>query len=266
MTSPFVLGVRAAACILIVLASSCSNEPTNPVSSTLPGEFSITFDNVYDAHDLELSGHTYVSGAGEDFTITGLRYYVTNLELVAADGSVYTVPAPSNYYLIDEANPNQNSFEFGDIPANSYTAIRFIIGVDSARSVADMSQRTGVLDTSVDAREMFISPEDGYVFFKLEGLYSGSPFSFNIAGYGNATSIAPNNLRTVTVTMPPTRIDATHSPAAHIVADIANVFNNPTAVSIATHRNVGMDEYSRVIATNYATMFVVDHVHGSHEE
>ncbi len=95
--------------IIVVLAAgalfaSCKKETVTPseYDSSKKAELSIEFDNVAGAADLELITGNYTNQSGETFKVSKLKYYVSNFKLTNVNGTEYTVPQDSCYFLIDE--------------------------------------------------------------------------------------------------------------------------------------------------------------------
>lgn len=240
------------------------------------GSLSIELDHVANGETLQL-GKDYTNGAGETMNFSMFNYYVSNFKLTKSDGSVYTVPKDSCYFLVKEAANGTNTvLTLKNIPAGNYTRLQYTIGVDSLKSAAPLSQRTGVLDPAAGAAGMYWSWNSGYIFVKVEGTSPQAPlvvasntrpFRFHIGLFGgkygdNQGTATLNNLKTVALsssTAMKVRSDAT--PAVHVLVDIMEMFKNPTNVSVATNSVVMVTPYAATIADNYKDMFKLDHVH-----
>ena len=113
------------------------------------------------------------------------------------------MPQASSYFLIDESNVAAHEAELS-IPEGEYKTLSFVLGVDSLRNTMDVSQRTGVLDVSGAATDMYWSWNSGYIFFKMDGTSPAIPamggvFQYHVGGFGGYSSPQPNNLRTITL-------------------------------------------------------------------
>lgn len=148
----------------LALASCSKDEATVvPVSEQPAGSLSLNFDAVYGnqdfalnkAFDYELTGASGNTKLTYEFT--KLRYWVSNVIMVAKDGTEYKVP--DSYYLVEENNaqPIQGgSFNkvypankreqvvIEDIPAGEYKAVKFSVGVDQ-RYNDNLTLRAGEL-------------------------------------------------------------------------------------------------------------------------
>jgi hypothetical protein len=112
----------------------------------------------------------YTDDKGTDYEISQLRYWVSNVVLVAEDDS--TVVLPDAYYLVEKtAAKDRTAITFSDIPVGNYKAVRFAIGVDEDHNHST-DVFVGELSTAVD---MDWGWNSGFVFFKVEGNYRPAP-------------------------------------------------------------------------------------------
>lgn len=256
---------------LFSLAVSCKKEVTEPKydeSGLAP--LSIEFDNIVGEQKLILQTTNYKNAAGETFNIEMLQYFISNIQVGKADGTVYTVNQDSSYFLIKETDPTTR-FATVNVPEGDYTSLTFVLGVDSLRSTMDISERTGVLDPSGGHDDgMYWGWNSGYIFFKMEGTSPQAPvdptgsqkFRYHIGGFGGYSAPTINNIKTITLNLAARGIAQVRKDRRaniHLFADISKVFNNSTLISIAANPQVMFSEYSVNLANNYAGMFSHDH-------
>ncbi|SOD93539.1 MbnP family protein [Spirosoma fluviale] len=233
------------------------------------GRMRIAFDNIVGTSDLKLGNGTYQNAAGESFTVTKFNYFVSNIRLRKEDGSEFVVPQDSSYFLVQEEKPASQTISLSNIPTGNYTGITFVVGVDSLRSLADISKRTGVLDPGLNDG-MYWEWNSGYIFLKLEGQSAVAPaaqnntFFFHIGGFGGGYNGKKtiNNLRTITIPFKSdmASVQSTSAPTVQLKVDALSIFNGPTRLSIAQNSSVMFDTYSTSIADNYAKMFSYDRI------
>ncbi len=132
---------------------------------------------------LEL-GKTYKTSAGAEYSVDLLKFYVSNVQLVKADGSSHSVPGLS---LTSFENAATNSMagkmlEGGQVynakttqaqtmfsisaPAGDYKGVRFEIGVPKELNHRDAS--TVAMPLGLESG-MFWAWNPGYIFFRIEG-------------------------------------------------------------------------------------------------
>lgn len=141
--------------------TSCGED--DPLVINEPGVVNFTFNHTVDGTPLKLNAVQYANDAGNVYSVTKLKYYVTNIILTKTDGVTH---APRSYYLVDADFVGGADFRMIDIPAGDYKSISFSIGVDPVANVNGDQQ--GALDP---LNGMFWSWNTGYIFTKLEGKY-----------------------------------------------------------------------------------------------
>lgn len=258
----------------LILPFSCDKNDDGEFGPNDKGSIILEFDNVVGSQNLQLNGpQTYTNANGDQFNVTLLNYYISNIKLKKSDGSVYTVPQDSSYFLVKESVANSREIKLGNIPAGDYSEVSFTVGVDSARNTMDLSKRTGILDPAANSGEdnMYWSWNSGYIFFKMEGLSpqatadaaGNKKFRYHIGGFGGMNSKTINNIKTVTRTFGTDKatVRSSITPQVHIIVDILKAFEGSSKVSIGANTTVMFAPYSVNIANNYVEMFTVHHVH-----
>ncbi|MEO8768467.1 MAG: MbnP family protein [Ferruginibacter sp.] len=249
--------------IAIMSLCSCKKDDNPEYNPNVKADLSVEFDNIAGADDLQLNTGIYTNADGESFSVSKLKYYVSNFKLTKTDGSEYIVPQESCYFLIDEADEDTHEPVLS-IPEGEYSSISFLLGVDSLRSTLDISQRTGVLDTSI-ITDMHWDQNSGYIFFNMEGnavASSTGNFMYHIGGYGGAVSATINNIKTITLDLTARgtpKVKSGKETNIHLMVDVLKVFTGSANVSIAANSTVMFDLFSASIANNYSSMIRHDH-------
>ncbi|GIV33211.1 MAG: hypothetical protein KatS3mg031_0746 [Chitinophagales bacterium] len=126
-------------------------------------------------------GQTYLNDQQYKFSIEKLRLYVSHLVLVREDGSEYEVNDVA--FLNFENNHSTPSMQgeevSGTVEEGTYKAVRFAVGVDSARNFQDPGQYTRSHPLSI-YNGMHWNWNTGYIFFMIEGRTDSVP-------HGNGT-------------------------------------------------------------------------------
>lgn len=250
--------VAASLALTTVLVAGCKKD-ADPAATPKTGVFSIELENTVGARALNLDTDTYTTAAGDNFTVSTFKYYISNVTLLKADGSAYAVP--NTYFLVDQAKEDSQHLELKDVPADDYTALRFVVGVDSARTKA--GNFAGALDGN---NAMWWDWSKEFINVKLEGTSPQSPsrgLVFHIAGYQHA---ATNTIRTVTLPFPAAKllIRPDHTPEIHLQADVLGMFGAPNPVRFASVYNTMGGPPSVRVADNIAAgMFSVEHIHAN---
>ncbi|MBL0182144.1 MAG: hypothetical protein IPP96_07570 [Chitinophagaceae bacterium] len=249
-----------------ILLSSCKKDSTPEYDPNVKADLSVEFDNIAGTADLQLNTGNYTNAAGESFKVTKLKYYVSNFKLTNANGTVYTVPQNDSYFLIDESDPATHEAELS-VPEGEYTSVSFVLGVDSLRNTMDVSQRTGVLDVSGAAADMYWSWNSGYIFFKMDGTSPSIPamggvFQYHVGGFGGYSSPQPNNLKTITLDLTARgtpKVKASKSTNIHLMVDILKALGGTTTMSFATIAMIHSAAPGTPVANNYTNMIRHDH-------
>ena len=270
MKKTITVGLLASIALGLAVFSCNTADPLMAPVET--GRLRVAFDNIAGTSDLILNSGTYQNAVGESFAVTKFNYFVSNIRLRKADGSDYVVPQDSSYFLVQEEKLTSQTSTLSGIPTGNYTGIMFTVGVDSLRSLANISKRTGVLDPGLNDG-MYWEWNSGYIFLKLEGTSAVAPaaqnnaFYYHIGGFGGGYDGKKtiNNLRTITV---PFKTDVVNvqtnmTPSVQLKADVLALFNGSTKLSIAQNPSVMFDTYSTSISDNYAKMFSYDRVQGN---
>ncbi|MFA9214823.1 MAG: MbnP family protein [Candidatus Methylacidiphilales bacterium] len=152
-----------------VLLVSCTKEETkkaDPINGSTTTNLNITFNNTVAGIPLQIKDTQFTNAASNKYTVTILKYYVTNISLVDENNNEFFA---KNYNLIDIEEPLQNTISIKNIPTGKYTKMKFILGVDSLRNTSGLQD--GFLDPSYG---MIWTWNTGYIFYKHEGRYTSA--------------------------------------------------------------------------------------------
>lgn len=231
-------------CLLLMALLGCSKSKETP---KYPMSMSIA--HTAGANALVL-GSALTTPLGQPLQINVFRYYLSNFSVVYADGSEKALP--DTYFLINEADLASKNFAI-NVPEGSVTALRFWVGVDSARNVSGV--QSGALDP---VNGMFWTWNSGYIFAKLEGRSAASPAALQAVTYHiGGFRTGENALRQITIPFAaPLQVSNTSNYKVKLKADVMKWFRGATDLSIATD-SYTMDPgpLALRIANNYAQMF-----------
>ncbi|MCZ8022576.1 MAG: hypothetical protein O9302_12980 [Cyclobacteriaceae bacterium] len=242
------------------------------VTSTENGTLKLEFDNVVGTSNLQLntSNFAFENALGEDFKVTWLSYYISEVRLKKEDGTYFVDPVAfdgsKGFYLIDEADAESHVIELKDVPPGSYTEVTFKIGVDASQMT--QGAQTGPLDPSIG---LFWSWNSGYIFFAMEGASpvstaEGNALVYHVGGYKtlDGSPNLVNNIKEITLTFNGDNpiVDADEDPQVHIIMDLKKFFNGPAGNISFASNSVRHSPASCVdVAQNMAAAFNVDHIH-----
>lgn len=237
-------------CLVILALAGCSKSSDNRKSGNNSIQFSIS--SVVNGHPLVLKDSTYHNAVGEAFNVTTFRYYLSNFSVTTAEGSVIKLPA--TYYLVDEANASSRTVVVDGIPDGSYTAMSFLIGVDSLTQVG--GPQNGALDV---VNGMYWSWNSGYINAKFEGTSPVSSAPGNILQFHIGGFQAPyNTIRSVTLPLAQPQVWAGGQHIIKATADLYSWFNGDNSISFAKfYGTMEPDADAMKVADNYREMFTI---------
>lgn len=270
MNKKIMLAITTAA--ILFLSSACKKDTADTTgnNNAATATLSVEFDNIVGGMNLQLNTGSYTNNSGETYSVNLLQYYISNISVKKADGTVYTVPQDSSYFLIKESDP-ATRFAKVKVPEGEYSSLTFTLGVDSLRSTMDISKRQGVLDVAGGMEDgMYWGWNSGYIFFKMEGIAEAAPldpsgqhkYRYHIGGFGGYSAPTINNLKTITIDLTAGGVAKARTGREsniHLMVDIAKVFNGPNTLSIAANPTVMFSAYSVNIANNFTGLFRHDH-------
>lgn len=240
-------------CITTVLAVVMS-------FSAIAQPLQLHFRNVVDGKPVALEKDNYKNGLGQSYTVSNLKYYISNIQLTTESGKELT---DSDYYLIREDDSASMNITLPHIPIGHYTRLTFSIGVDSLHNCS--GAQSDALDP---VNGMFWTWNTGYIFFKLEGKSSasknpGSIYEYHIGGYkapancirSVSIDLTGISLMPVIVLPPDTFHRELKITGIDISADISKFMNAATPIDLTKISSVTDFHNATQIADHYQQMF-----------
>lgn len=222
------------------------------------------FDNVAGDRDIILNSGKYTNAVGEEFSVSILQYFISNIQLTSVDGKQFTVPQDSSYFFVQEDDSLSQQCTI-HVPPGQYKSVSFVVGIDSLRSVSKIDRRMGVLDPS--ATNMYWGWNSGYIFLKMEGISAAAPedaiglrkYRYHIGGFGGYNSPTINNIKNIHLDLSNEGLEVKENNKASIFikADVLKIFSGQSSLSIAEHYSIMFDTFSINVAGNYASMFSI---------
>ena len=250
---------------ILLLITSCEKKEVLPSYSSLK----INFVNTINSIPIKLNSN-YLSPNNEEFSISTLNYFISNMELVRQDGN--KIVLDNQYFLIKESDLNSKIIQIDSLPTGTYSSINFIIGVDSLKNTSPLEERIGVLDpASYGTDNMYWSWNSGYIFLKMEGLAANAPtdnsgtnsYKYHIGGFGGLSSATVNNIKKVSLDFSiPLVLEGANTASFNLEAKIESIFKGSNSIDFANYHIVMNPAKGKFIADNYAKMFVVNSIKG----
>lgn len=142
---------------LAVLMTSC----TKPKGH---GDLSINIGYVINGKPLITDTLCYVNEAGNEFMITEIQWFLSQIELQDEQGA--WIPLEPRIFYIDTNIPESQTLNITSIPIAKYKTLRFVFGLD------EENNRTGLFSDPPEANMFWPEPlGGGYHYMKLNGKY-----------------------------------------------------------------------------------------------
>lgn len=165
---------------------SCSNDDGAPVANNVI----LSFKNTFGDTEIVLGGAASASAtvntsdAGQVHRFSELKYVISNIRLVKADGT--EVPYNANdldkgAMVVDQSKAASLNYVMGNIPSGEYRQIKFGLGVRSDLNALDQARFPNFYATAgANDTQMMWEWGTGYRFTKIEGFYDADSKEMSI--------------------------------------------------------------------------------------
>ena len=244
-----------------MVSLACTSDETlntndNETDEPDVGNFVVNFDNVIAEQGLSLQ-QMYDKVGGETISINELKYIISNIVLIDENGNEFVYPQEDSYFLINEAVSSSQRLTLQDVNANNYTGIRFGIGVDQSHYPLNGVQN---FVPTAEENNMLWSWSAGYIFMRIEGLYSSSqstdsPFRLHIGSHGQNL----DNYKEVSLDfLQPLAVSETENPEININFDVLKLFSGQHEILLEDKDDIQIDpENAPKITENYLGAFEI---------
>ncbi len=162
------LGVLAVLALSLV---SCSKTKTVTLTTAPPtGAMTLHLDPTVSGQALVLDGGLYtgLDGAGNDYSVTNLRFFISNVQLRNTSGMIYGV---HDYHYRDAKIASTRDYTFSGIPPGTYDELSFTFGLDDQWNVSN----NGIsADPNVAGMEWPPNWGGGWHYMILEGMHNSA--------------------------------------------------------------------------------------------
>lgn len=222
------------------------------------GYVSIQFVHEVDGSLLALDTMQYQNEAGNYFSVTDLKYFISDFTLIRSDGSKITLSEDSKIHYIDHKDEETMMWQLPDsIPVGVYKSISFTFGLDEA------TNHSGLFPTPPESNmEWPTNLGGGYQYMKMDGCYASytegmhTPYQFYLGigqihpsqGLGADEVTYVQNYFTVTLNDIQFELDKSEEVVINLFMEIENWMQTPNE----------WDFYSvgAAIATNQEAQFM----------
>ncbi|WP_299212839.1 MbnP family protein [uncultured Aquimarina sp.] len=239
---------------LIILALitliSCKDDDVNV------GIVNLEFKNNINNDAINLNTISYTNLSNETYTVSELKYIISNIVLIKENGDEFIYPIADSYFVVNEEISSSKQISLSNINAGAYTKIRFGVGVD--QSNYPLNEVANFIPTA-EENGMLWSWSAGYKFLKFEGSFipqggTAGDFLLHVGSHGTAL----DNYKEITLDISNTITigDGTTSNLS-IQADISKIFDSTFTHSLEEKSDIQVDPDSEKIANNVQTMFTI---------
>ncbi len=238
---------------LVITIIACKNDDSNEL-----GNLNIDFKNTINTTPLVLNTETYTNSSNEDYTVSELKYIISNISLIKANGEEFVYPVDQSYFVINEGVVTSKSINLTGINIGDYSKIRFGFGVD--QSNYPLNGMTNFIPTA-EENGMLWSWSAGYKFLKFEGTYTPQggtqdDYILHVGSHGSTL----DNYKVITLDLPSViTISEANAATISINANVAKIFDGTNTHSLATKSDIQVDPvYAPILAENVSTIFTIN--------
>lgn len=232
---------------------SCSKSDDKPVANNLTLHFNNTFKNTAivlgGANTAAATVNT--SAAGQVHHFSELKYVISNVRLIKADGNEipYNVNSlDAGATVIDQSKSETLDFILNNIPAGEYKQMKFGLGVKQSLNTLDQVKFPKFYATAgANDTEMMWEWGAGYRFTKIEGFYDTDNKEMSIhtgstvKGNEGAYTQGVDAYREIALTLPNTAVVGNRAPKINITADFDKLLSGKIN-TITLKSGTGMDD------------------------
>ncbi len=190
------------------------------------------------------------TAAGESFSVSRASYLLSGFALQKSDGTWQEVPDAVAWM---DAGKARSTLTLPDVPAGTYSALRFYLGIDAATNAAPPTKYSPNHPLNTNLNGLYWAMAGGYIFMAVEGNWrvgNAEPtgYSFHLARDANRTPVVLKG-----------PIDLTGDALATIAFDVPSVIAGVKAISFgkdgtSTHSKDG-DPIAAALVANVPGAF-----------
>ncbi|MFN7563100.1 MAG: MbnP family protein, partial [Prosthecobacter sp.] len=181
---------------------------------------------------LRLNETKRTNEAGETWSVTRLSYLVSGVALKTKDGTWMEVPESVAWMNVAT---KRDAAVFSKVPEGEYTALRFFVGLDVVENDRDPATRGPEHPLNPRVNGLHWSPQGGYIFLALEGMWSDA--AGKMSGYAYHLGRVP--FRTEIVLEGTVKVEKTTE--VRVGMDVASILKGVSCAKdgTATHAREG---------------------------
>lgn len=218
-------------CIILIFSTSCTTE------SDKYGNISIRFSHEVNGIPLETDTLKYQNEAENYFSVSELKYFISDFVLVKSDGSIIEAGEKPMTHYVDHELPETMIWMLPDsIPAGVYKSISFTFGLD------EETNHNGLFTTPPEyLMQMPDEQGGGYYYMQMKGKYANiigvneNNYEFFLGigqihpahGFGADETTFVHNHFTISINNISFELDANEEVTLNLTMEIENWLRNP---------------------------------------
>jgi len=171
--------------MLVLVAGACKStkdDPSSPANSVVTAPLNLHLHTYIGKEEVEEYNIVYHSEEGRAISLSMARVFLSDIELVKFDGSIYSI---GDTVLLSEIS--EQVYHLGNVPVGNYKTIRFKAGLSPAVNAQIPAGTTGALNN----KDMWFNSSaqaNNYIFMQFTGQIDTSatlvnkmaPFTYKI--------------------------------------------------------------------------------------
>ncbi|SVC77974.1 uncharacterized protein METZ01_LOCUS330828, partial [marine metagenome] len=143
------------------------------VTPHLRGAVSLELRHLWEGKPLATPSKAFVTRSGETIELSRVAYLLSDLRLLGRgnNASSGTWLHRNNWFAhVDASRPGGISrLHLGDLPRQTYTVLRFQVGLDQETNKADPNLHPADHPLNPNLNNLHWTPQGGYIFLAMEG-------------------------------------------------------------------------------------------------
>jgi hypothetical protein len=221
--------------VMVVLHSGCKNKKEHVHPDPENGTLYMHLHTNIDMNEVEAYDTIYTNSEGRKISLSMAQLYISNIELVKSDGSLYSIPDTIILKTQDE-----ETYLIADVPVGNYKSVHFNVGLSAAQNKKTPSASS---NDPLNHPEMWFgstAQPDSFVFMNLQGKIDTTaaanaseaqmqPFVYKLGTDANYKKVVmPDQNYTILANQPQ---------YIHLYYDVSKIFNG---VQLNDHGNLSV--------------------------
>jgi hypothetical protein len=217
--------------MIALTLNSCKKADTTPTPAN--GIFYFHLHTNVDTAEVGSLGAVYTMTSGRKITVTKAQLYLSNIQLVKFDGSLYTVPG---VYILKRQE--EEVYSVANVPSGNYISVRFNVGLNPTQNALTPV----AADSTLNQPAMWFgatAQPSGFVFVNFQGTIDTTTAGTGTLLYPFSYKIGTNtNLKNVLMPNQNFAVSPNQIQYVHIIVDYSKLF---TGIQLNNNSNLMMN-------------------------